>query len=110
MAGQMGHARRDSRAARMARIVWTREALANLELIRSYIHQFDPQAARRMARRLIEAGDSLQTYPHRGRPVSGGRRELVTIQPYVIRYLVDGDRVFIVGIRHSAQLQDDQEA
>ena len=94
----------------MARIVWTREALTNLELIRSYIHQFDPQAARRMARRLIEASDSLQIYPDRGRPADGGRRELVTIPPYIIRYLVDGDRVFIVGIRHSAQRADEEEA
>jgi toxin ParE1/3/4 len=90
----------------MARIVWTREALASLELIRSYIHQFDPQAAQRMARRLIEAGDSLRTFPDRGRPVSGGRRELVTIPPYIIRYKFDGERVFIVGVRHSAQLSD----
>ncbi|MDB5705708.1 MAG: type toxin-antitoxin system RelE/ParE family toxin [Sphingomonas bacterium] len=90
----------------MARIVWTREALASPELIRSYIHQFDPQAAHRMALRLIEAGDSLRTFPDRGRPVSGGRRELVTIPPYIIRYKFDGERVFIVGVRHSAQLSD----
>ncbi|MEO7689196.1 MAG: type II toxin-antitoxin system RelE/ParE family toxin [Sphingomonas sp.] len=90
----------------MARIVWTREALASLELIRTYIHQFDPQAAQRMARRLIEAGDSLRNFPDRGRPVDSGRRELVTIPPYIIRYSFDGERVFILGIRHSAQLSD----
>jgi plasmid stabilization system protein ParE len=33
----------------MARVVWTREALGNLELIRAYIQQFDPVAAQRMA-------------------------------------------------------------
>jgi addiction module RelE/StbE family toxin len=90
----------------MARIVWTREALASLELIRSYIHQFDPQAAQRMARRLIEAGDSLRDFPDRGRPASNGRREIVTISPYILRYVVDGDAVFIVGIRHAAQRSD----
>ena len=90
----------------MARIVWTREALASLELIRTYIHQFDPRAAQRMARRLIEAGDSLRDFPDRGRLAAGGRRELVTIPPYIIRYRFDGERVFILGIRHSAQRPD----
>ena len=88
----------------MARITWTREALVSLELIRAYIHQFDPHAARRMAQRLIDAGNGLKTFPERGRPASDGRRELVTIPPYIIRYRYDGDQVFILGIRHSAQL------
>ena len=90
----------------MARVVWTREAIANLELIRSYIHQFDPQAAQRMARRLIEAGDGLREFPDRGRLASNGRRELVTIPPYIVRYRIDDGTVFIVGIRHAAQHRD----
>jgi toxin ParE1/3/4 len=65
----------------MARIVWTREALANLELTRAYIHQFDPGAAQRMALRLIEAGDGLRDFPERGRPIANGRRELPTVPP-----------------------------
>lgn len=91
----------------MARVVWTREALENIRLIRAYIDQFDPGAAQRMARRLIEAGNSLTVAPNRGRPVAGGRRELVTIPPYVIRYRVDGDTVTIGRIRHSAQAPTD---
>jgi plasmid stabilization system protein ParE len=33
-------------------------------------------------------------------------RELVTIRPYVIRYALDADTVFILRIRHAAQLFD----
>lgn len=87
----------------MARIVWTREALGNLELIRRYIHQFDPRAAQRMAARLIEACDRLQDFPDRGRAGTGGTRELAMIAPYLIRYRVDGEQVYILGIRHGAQ-------
>lgn len=87
----------------MARVVWTHEALRNLELIRAYIAQFDPGAAQRMARRLIEAGNSLALAPLRGRPASAGWRELVTIPPYIIRYRVDGDTVIIGRVRHAAQ-------
>jgi addiction module RelE/StbE family toxin len=91
----------------MARVVWTREALENVRLIRAYIDQFDPGAAQRMARRLVEAGNSLAVAPHRGRPVVGDRRELVTIPPYVIRYRVDGETVIVGRIRHSAQISSD---
>lgn len=87
----------------MARIVWTREALVNVELIRAYIHEFNPQAAARMARRLIDAADSLREFPDRGRPVGEGRRELVIVPPYVIRYRVDGDAIYILRVRHAAQ-------
>ena len=84
----------------MARIVWTHAALGKLELIGSYLREFDPAGAQRMARRLIEAGDSLSQFPEQGRPIADGRRELVTIPPDIIRSRFDGERVFIVGMRH----------
>lgn len=87
----------------MARVVWTREAISNIELIRAYILQFDPGASRRMALRLIEAGDSLSDFPHRGRPVAEERRELATVPPYVIRYRVEEGAVYILRVRHGAQ-------
>ena len=90
----------------MAQIIWTVEALENLELIRAYIQQFDPAAARRFASRLVEAGESLCDFPHRGRPVGGENRELMTIPPYVLRYRITSETVFILRIRHSAQLSD----
>ena len=90
----------------MARIVWTRRALVRLELIRAYVAQFDPEAAQRLARRLVEAAHSLEDFPHRGRPASRGRRELAIIPPYVIRYKVEGDRVLIGDIKHGRQLRD----
>lgn len=90
----------------MARIVWTRRALVRLELIRAYVAQFDPDAAQRLAGRLVEAVYSLEDFPHRGRPASRGRRELVVIPPYVVRYKVEGDRVLIGDIKHGRQLRD----
>ena len=89
----------------MARIVWTRRALVRLELIRAYVAQFDPEAAQRLAGRLVEAAHGLEDFPHRGRPASRGRRELAIIPPYVIRYKVEGDRVLIGDIKHGRQLR-----
>jgi plasmid stabilization system protein ParE len=58
----------------------------------------------RVAEALRDAGNSIEYFPYRGRPVPGtDMRELVTSRPYLIRYLVDGDDVVILGIRHTAQ-------
>jgi plasmid stabilization system protein ParE len=90
----------------MATVNWSGRAIAQIAEIAAYIGQFDPAAARRMAERLIRAGDSLSSFPNRGRPADGGRRELPGIAPYVIRYRVEGERVLILSIRHGAQRPD----
>ena len=56
-----------------------------------------------MALRLKLAGDSLGALPERGRPASGGLRELAVIYPYIIRYQARADAVRIVRIKHGAQ-------
>ncbi|WP_375402285.1 type II toxin-antitoxin system RelE/ParE family toxin [uncultured Sphingomonas sp.] len=87
----------------MAEVIWTRAALLRLRSIRAYIAQFNPNAAERIAERLWNAGESLKQFSERGRPADDVRRELVIVPPYIIRYRVEKDRVFILGIRHGAQ-------
>ncbi len=88
----------------MYSVVWTEQALANLEAIRAYLAQFNPQAASRVAVDLLATAEGLVAFPHRGRAVPGtGLREVVTAYPYVMRYRVDGRRVVILRIRHSAR-------
>jgi len=87
----------------MVEVIWTRRALIRLELIREYIAQFDPDAAQRFAAGLFAAGNSLQDFPNRGRPARRGSRELSIIPPYVIRYRVDAERVYIIDIKHGRQ-------
>ena len=53
----------------MSTIIWSTDALANLRSIRAYIEQFNPRAAANLAKGLVEAGDSLAHFPHRGRSV-----------------------------------------
>ena len=60
-------------------------------------------AASRMGQMLIDAANSLERFPNRGRPISRGRRELLSVWPYVIRYRVDDDTVIILRVRHGAQ-------
>jgi plasmid stabilization system protein ParE len=93
----------------LRRIVWTDDAIANLEAIKTYVDVFDPAAAVRLAGRLVEVADSLAEFPDRGREAGGGKREMTTVWPYILRYRVQADRVIILRIRHGAQ-QDDAQA
>lgn len=91
----------------MARVIWEFEALRSLDLISAYIEQFDPDAAGRMGQRLRQAADGLCEFPYVGRLWRDDIRELVTVPPYKIRYLVDGDTVRILTIRHGRQSDPD---
>jgi toxin ParE1/3/4 len=85
-------------------VVWTEPALGHLEAIRTYIAQFNPKAARDVAASLKALGESLGTFPHRGRLVPGTMlRELVSTYPYIIRYHIDGNRVVILRVRHTSR-------
>ena len=85
----------------MRSVVWTLSALADLADIRRYIAAFNPDAAQRIAARLIAVGNGLVNFPERGRPVPDtDLREATVVYPYIIRYRVDGDRVLILRVRH----------
>jgi len=64
---------------------------------------FSPPASQRLAARLITAGENLATFPHRGTPISDGRRQLSTVAPYLIRYRVLEGKVIILEVRHGAE-------
>ncbi len=86
------------------RVVWTATALRGVERAYEYLIEFNSRAAVHLAESLLEAGDSLVNFPHRGRPVRGtSMRELVTISPYIIRYRVETGRVIILRVRHSSR-------
>jgi len=87
----------------VVRITWTRRAQRDIAEIRAYIGQFAPLAAQRFSLRLVTAVESLAANPQRGRALLGGRRELTTIPPYLIRYRISGDTIEIITIRHGAR-------
>jgi plasmid stabilization system protein ParE len=61
-------------------------------------------AAQDIAARIIEAGNSLANFPHRGRSVPGTQlRETTLARPHIIRYRVELNRVLILRVRHGAR-------
>jgi toxin ParE1/3/4 len=82
---------------------WAPAARRDLERIRSYIAEFNPWAASRIAVRILAAADSLEHLPRRGRPgIEPGTRELVGVAPYVTVYQIT-DHIEIARIWHAAR-------
>jgi toxin ParE1/3/4 len=83
------------------RVIWSPSALRDIRHIYNYIARFNPRAAEDLAHQLAAAGDSLENFPQRGRPVPGTNlREWPLVYPYIIRYRIAGDHVRILRVRH----------
>lgn len=82
---------------------WSDDARAELDSIISYLMQFDPAAAARIATKLFDCAESLTTFPHRGRAIGRGMRQISTVYPYLIRYSVEAGRVEIARVYHGAR-------
>jgi toxin ParE1/3/4 len=86
-------------------IVWSPRAIEHLAHLRSYISRDNPQAAQRIAARLLEAVERVAEVPNLGRPgrVAGTRELVVAGTPYVIPYRVRSDRLEVIAVFHSRQ-------
>ena len=86
-------------------IVWSPLALARLREIRVYVARDKPDAAARLAARIVAVVETLREFPYLGRTGSEpGIRELVIGgTPYLVVYRVRPGRVIINTIWHSAQ-------
>jgi toxin ParE1/3/4 len=89
-------------------IVWSRLALARLQEIRAYIALDKPEAAERLATRIVALVEALRNHPRLGRAgTEPGIRELVIGgTPYIVLYQVPGQRVIITTIWHGAQRKE----
>jgi toxin ParE1/3/4 len=87
------------------RIVWSRRALRHLRHLRDYIAQDNPDAAPRVAERLLASVELLAVHPDLGRPgrVFGTRELVVPDTPCVIPYRVRGARMELIAVFHGRQ-------
>lgn len=82
------------------RIAWSQTAIANLVEIREYVGHDKPEAARRLAERIIASVERLAIHPHLGH---AGRepetRELVIGgTPYIIPYRIHDGQLAILAV------------
>jgi len=88
----------------VAEVVWTEPALGDLDAIADYIALDNPEAARRLVRRVFDHVDQLRAHPNSGsRPpeLKGRRYRQIVEPPCRVFYRVQGTRVFIVHVMRS---------
>lgn len=93
----------------MAQIVYSRNAIANLERVFAFLLEQDPQAAIASAAAIREAVGLLANHPMIGRRIEGEIRELVisfgkTGYVALYRFLPMREEVRILAIRHQREL------
>lgn len=86
-------------------IRWLRTALRNLDEEATYIAADDPQAARLVVERVLNAVELLASRPALGRPgrVPGTRELVVSNTRYLVPYRVRGDVVEVLRVFHTSR-------
>ena len=81
------------------------KAIRHLMAIRSYIERDKPEAARRVAERILAASEHLAIHPNKGRPGrKAGTRELIIINtPFILPYRIQAGTLTILAVLHGAQ-------
>lgn len=93
----------------MAQVVYTQNALANLERAFAYLAEHDPAAAADAAVAIRKAAEILSDHPLIGRRVEGEIRELVisygkTGYIALYRFLPEQGLIRILALRHQREL------
>jgi plasmid stabilization system protein ParE len=91
----------------VARLIYARQALEDLERLTDFLVESDPKAARETFGLIEEVIDVLRRHPLIGRPAEAGLRELVISRGqtgYVALYSdeLDEDAVLVLAIRHQS--------
>jgi addiction module RelE/StbE family toxin len=87
------------------RVRWLRKALRNLDDEASYVATDDPNAARLVVARVLDAVATLEQQPALGRPgrVPGTRELVVRRTRYIVPYRVRGDVIEILRVFHTSR-------
>ncbi len=109
MAGTASAKLKGRTAQALAQVVYSENALANLERAFEFLAEHDPDSAIAAATAIREAIETLANHPLIGRRVEGDLRELVisygkTGYVALYRFLPAQDQIQIIAIRHQREL------
>ena len=87
------------------KIKWVRLALTDLDEAAAFISQDNPQAAKRIVKRIRDAARLLSDQPNAGRPgrVHGTRELVIADTPFILPYRVVQNTVQILRVLHGAR-------
>jgi toxin ParE1/3/4 len=86
------------------RVIWSQEALYDLQALRQYIAQDNATAANRIGKRILDAVKILPEQPAIGRAgrVPATRELVVSGTPYILPYRVKNGVIEILRVFHGA--------
>jgi toxin ParE1/3/4 len=91
----------------VTRVIWTRQAMEDVQAIRAYVARDSERYAGLLAERLVAAVGRLELFPHSGRIVpevgDDSLREVI-YGNYRLVYRLQAESVEIVAIHHAARL------
>jgi plasmid stabilization system protein ParE len=91
----------------VTRVVWTRQAVEDVEAIRGFVARDSEQYAGLLAERLVAAVGGLELFPQSGRVVpevgDDSLREVI-YGNYRLVYRLQGESVEIIAVYHAARL------
>lgn len=92
------------------KIKWVRLALTDLDEAAAFISQDNPQAAKRIVRRIRNVARLLSDQPDAGRPgrVHGTRELVIAGTPFILPYRVVRNSVQILRVLHGARKWPEQ--
>jgi toxin ParE1/3/4 len=91
----------------MAEVIWAEPALSDLEEIANYIAPDNPEAARRLVRKIFDHVGHLEDHPKLGskpQELKGRRYRQIIEPPCRIFYRIDAGRILIVHVMRSERL------
>lgn len=92
------------------KIKWVRLALTDLDEAAAFVSQDNPQAAKRIVRRIRNVARLLSDQPDAGRPgrVHGTRELVIAGTPFILPYRVVRNSVQILRVLHGARKWPEQ--
>ena len=96
----------------MASIVWTENALKDIDNIALFISKDSEFYAKQFVKKLIDTTLKLETFPEIGKIIrelpQSNYREIL-FKKYRIIYRVDANKIYIITVHHSARLLENNE-
>lgn len=96
----------------MTHVVWTLQAIEDVEAIRVFIARDSPHYAVLMAERIVESVERLKKFPRSGRVVPEVGQEAyreVILGTYRVVYRLAGDLAEILTVVHASRLLPELE-
>jgi addiction module RelE/StbE family toxin len=88
------------------KIIWSPEAVDDLEAISEYISRDSQTIAARVIERLLDAVDRLADFPRLGPRIREWKRSPyrhVVVPPYRVIYRIETEAVFVIAVVHGAR-------